>query len=552
VVTAQVSWTAALRKRPTPLDDAPEADFLVVGAGAAGCALASRLAQRPGVSVVVLEAGRLGGWLTTRMPAGILGMKGNPRYDWLHRSEPDPTRHGQTEVWARGKAVGGSSATNGMVFVRGCAADFNAWESLGARGWGWRDVLPIFRRLERAEDRDSPVRGHHGPMRVSRLPHVHRLTPSFIESCQALGIPFNDDVNGVSQEGVGYAQANIANGRRVDSYTAFVKPRLGRNLRVIEEIEVERLLLEDRSAVGVVATRDGLSYEIRGRAGVILCAGTIGSPRILMLSGLGPARDLSSCGIEPVADLPEVGRNLMEHPGIFADFEVDCATANNQTQPLSAVSNIVRWLLLKSGPAASPAVQALAFFRSSGERREPNLQFQLYPFAGESETRIPRLENRRLMSLSVSLSHPESRGFIRLNSANPGLAPEIHPQLLESQTDVNQLIEGVRWARRVVGTQPFARHVVQPPAISAETADASDLEDFIRRNAVPMYHPAGSCRMGSDPQSVVDPTLRVNGIGRLWIADNSIFPRHISGNLHATALMIGERAADFIGTGPTG
>jgi choline dehydrogenase len=540
-----------LRKKPTPLHNALEADFVVVGAGTAGCALASRLAQKPDVSVMVLEAGRTGGRLATKVPAGMIAMRENPRYDWLHHSEPDPTRHGGTEVWARGKALGGSSATNGMVFIRGCAADFDAWEGLGARGWGWRDVLPVFRRLERADRHDSPVRGRDGPMRVSRLPHVHRLTPCFIETCQALGIPFNDDLNGVSQEGVGYVQANIADGCRVDSYTAFVKPRLGRNLRVIDEILVERILLEDRLAVGVVATRGGLSYAISARAGVILCAGTIGSPHILMLSGLGPARDLSSHGIKPVADLPEVGRNLMEHPAVFADFEVDCATANNQTQPLNAVWHIVRWLLLRSGPAANPAVQAVAFFRSCGEQREPNLQFQLYPFAGMSKTRLPRLENRRLMSLSVSLSHPESRGFIHLKAANPRVAPEIHPRLLESQADVKQLIEGARWARRVVVTPPFARHVIRPPAISAETASASDMEDIIRRSAVPLYHAAGSCRMGSDPRSVVDSTLRVNGIGRLWIADNSIFPRHISGNTHATALMIGERAADFIGAGPT-
>lgn len=539
-----------MKKEPAPLHDELTADYVVVGAGSAGCVLASRLAQQPDVSVIVLEAGRAGGRLATKVPAGMIAMRDNPRYDWLHHSEPDPTRHGQAEVWARGKSLGGSSATNGMIFVRGRAADFDAWEALGARGWGWRDVQPAFRRLERVEHPGSPLRGRDGPMRVSRLPHVHRLTPGFIETCQALGIPFNDDLNGASQEGVGYAQANIAGGCRADSYTAFVKPRLGRNLRVIEEMQVERVLLEDRLAVGVVATRGGRSHAIRARAGVILSAGTIGSPHILMLSGLGPAGDLSSRGIRPVADLPEVGRNLMEHPALFADFEVDCATANDQTQPLNAVWHIARWLLLRNGPAANPAVQALAFFRSCSEQREPDLQFQLYPFAGTPKTGFPRFENRRLMSLSVSLSHPESRGFIRLKAADPRVAPEIHPRLLESQDDVKRLIEGARWARRIGLTPPFARHVTRSTAISEEGASASDMEDMVRRNAVPMYHPAGTCRMGSDPRSVVDPTLRVNGIGRLWVADNSIFPRHVSGNTHATALMIGERAAEFIGSDP--
>lgn len=520
-----------------------EADLIVVGAGSAGCAAAGRLAER-GLSVLLIEAGHRRWRFVTKMPGAVLGVAGHPRFDWAHCSEPDPSRNGRSELWARGRVLGGSSAINGMVFVRGAAGDFDAWEKLGARGWSAADVLPVFRRIESATGFAGSARGHEGPMPVSRLACPHPLTAPFIAACEAAGIPFNADLNGEHQQGVGYAQANIACGCRIDAYDAYVKPRLGRNLRVLDGHAVARILFSGHRAIGIETICGGAVHTLRARAGVMLCAGAIGSPHLLMLSGVGPAQDLRAHGIAPLVDLPEAGRNLMEHPAVFVDLEVDCDTGNNDAQPLRALRHGARWLLRGNGPAANPAAQALAFFRSSADGTGPDLQFQFYAFARTAASDSRRLENRRLMSLSVSLSHPESRGFLRLKSADPRMPPEIHPRLLAAEADVWRLTQGFRWAKRVIGSAPFAAHVVKD--LTACSTGDDDLDAFIRNAAEPLYHVAGTCRSGSDLRSVVDPTLRVCGTDGLWVADTSIFPRHISGNTHATALMIGERAADLI------
>ncbi|MFN3656735.1 MAG: GMC family oxidoreductase [Pseudolabrys sp.] len=518
---------------------AAEADVIVVGAGSAGSAAAARLADA-GRSVLLVEAGR-GRWrVVTRMPGAVIGLVGRPGFDWCHFSEEDRTRHGRRELWSRGKLPGGSSAINGMVFVRGAASDFDAWERLGARGWSAADVLPIFRRLERT-DFDDATRGRDGPIPVSRLSCMHPLTACFVEACRSLGIPLNADLNGIRQEGVGYVQANIARGRRVDAFDAYVRPRIGSKLRFLAGHRANRIVFDGNRAVGIEMDRDGVTSFLSARGGVVLCAGAIGSPHLLMLSGIGPAHDLRACGIVPRMDMPEVGRNLMEHPAVFVDVEVDCATGNSDAQLPKALLHGARWLLRGDGPAANPAAQALAFFRSSARADEPDLQFQLFAFA---RTTARWLEDRRLMSLSVSLSHPESRGFLRLRSADPGNLLEIHPHLLAARPDVHLLARGFDWARRVICAAPFAAHVVKD--LTPHAGSTEELEIYIRKAAEPLYHVAGTCRMGSDAASVLDPSLRVRNTDGVWVADTSIFPRHISGNTHATALMIGERAGELI------
>ena len=524
-----------------------EADYVVVGAGSAGCVVAGRLAERGDVSVLLLEAGRKERIPLSRMPAAVVKTLGDPFYDWNFKTEPDPSRLDRQEVWPRGKGPGGSSMLNGMVFVRGAASDFDAWEALGATGWGWADVLPAFRRLEASRIQDNEMRGQLGPLPVAGLAQVHPLTPAFLKACAKVGIEANADLNGRSQTGAGLVQANIDNGLRVSAFDAFVKLLLGPRLRLLDDALVERILFQGRRATGVLVRRGGETVQVQARLGVVLSAGTINSPQLLMLSGVGPGADLQRCGVDPLLVRPEVGRNLMEHAAVYARFEVDQPTGNSQARPMQAAVHLARWALLRTGPVANPTVQALAFFRSSPHQDSPDLQCQLLPFAAGARNGRSWLEPRPLMSMSINVSHPRSRGELRLRSADPASPMAIHPRLLEDDEDLAKLTAGVRWMGRLLAQPALADHIVGRPDLPSHDADESALVDHVRRTATPVFHPVGTCRMGRDREAVVTPDLQVQGLERLWVADASVFPRHISGNTNATALMIGEKAAELIG-----
>jgi len=523
-----------------------EADYVIVGAGSAGCVVARRLAERGGASVVLLEAGRSERIALSRMPAAVVKTLGDPFYDWNFTTEPDPSRLDRTEVWPRGKGPGGSSRLNGMVFVRGASSDFDAWEALGARGWGWAGVSPAFRRLEASNIQDNEARGQLGPLPVSALAQVHPLAPAFLEACAKLGVATNPDLNGRTQEGAGLVQANIENGLRVSAFDAFVKPLLGPRLRLLDNALVERIEFQGRRATGVLVRRAGERMQVQARLGVVLSAGAINSPQLLMLSGVGPGADLQRCGIAPLLVRREVGRNLMEHAAVYTRFEVDQPTANTQARPMQAAVHLARWALFRTGPAANPTVQALAFFRSSPDQEFPDLQGQLLPFAAGARNGRTWLEPRPLMSISVNVSHPRSRGELHLRSADPAAPMEILPRLLEDDEDVRKLAAGVRWMGRVLAQPALADHLVGRPDLPPADADENALVDYVRASATPVFHPAGTCRMGPDDEAVVTPDLRVQGLEGLWVADASIFPRHVSGNTNATVLMVGEKAADLI------
>ncbi|NMJ39863.1 choline dehydrogenase [Roseomonas sp. JC162] len=524
-----------------------EADYVVVGAGSAGCVLASRLSETPGVSVLLVEAGtreRIG---LTRMPAALMRTIGNPRYDWGYRSEPDPTRNGLVEDWPRGKVPGGSSAINGMIFIRGAAADYDAWESLGCAGWGWRDVLPLFRRMETADAPDNATRGGMGPQRVSALAWRHPVASDFIASGVAAGIPANDDLNGASHEGIAWNQGSTRNGLRHSAWDAFIRPNLARpNLRTMDGVLVQRITFEGRRASGLAATRNGAALAVRARREVILTAGAINSPQLLMLSGVGETSELAAHGIATVADSPEVGRNLMEHPGLYVQAELTVPTVNAEAAPLRAAWQFLRWAAGRPSPFGVPTAQVLAFLRSHPEAAEPDLQFHLFPYGSvlkDGKRIIPR---RNLATILVNVNHPRSRGRLALRSADPAAPIAIHPRLLDDDQDVETLLRGLGWVRRMATTAPFGDKVKAligvPPAAAGREADIA----FLRSAARPFYHPAGTCRMGADARAVVAPDLRVNGVSALRVADISIFPRHIAGNTNATALMIGEKAAELV------
>jgi choline dehydrogenase len=526
-----------------------EADIVVVGAGSAGCALAARLSEEKGLTVLVLEAGRRDRLGITRLPAALLRTIGNPRYDWAYVSEPDPTRNDQAELWPRGRTLGGSSAINGMIYVRGAPADYDAWEALGCTGWGWCDVLPVFRRLETADAPDATHRGGSGPQRVSALRWRHPLAADFIASGIAAGIPATADLNGPEHEGIGWNQGSTIKGRRHSAYDAFLAPVLGRpNLTVLDDVLVERLTFAGRRATGLEARRGGAPMRVVARRGVVLTAGAINSPQLLMLSGIGPAAALRRHGITPLLDAPGVGQDLMEHPGLYVQAEMTEATANRETTPLRAAWHLARWLVRRDGPVSVPTAQALAFLRSTPKAAEPDLQFHIFPYGstiGHGGKRV--IPQRNLVTILVNVNFPKSRGWLELRSADPAAPVAIHPRLLDHPEDVETLLHGLGWVRRMAVTPPFGPKlralIGVPPAAAGRATDLA----FLRGATRPFYHPAGTCRMGADAAAVVAPDLAVQGTEGLWVADVSVMPRHIAGNTNATALMIGEKAADLIG-----
>lgn len=522
-------------------------DYIVIGSGSAGCPLTARLVEK-GASVLLIEAGRKERINLTHIPAALVKTIGNKRYDWKFETEPDPTRDGLVEAWPRGKVPGGSSAINGMIFIRGTANDFNAWESMGNTGWGWNDVLPYYRRMETADlDKDNAYRGGMGPLRVSALRWKHPISGSFIKSFEAVGVPYNPDLNGASHDGVSWNQGSTDRGHRHSTFQAFIKPKLGDpKLTFIDDTLVERVLFQGRRASGVAVRQSGQRKEYHARKGIVLAAGAINSPQLLMLSGIGDPVQLKKHGIMPFIDSPEVGRNLMEHPGLYVLAEMNAPTANSYARPLNGAKAFLEWVTKRSGFLSVPTAQVLAFTKSMPSLPESDLQFHLFPmgwFKKDGKFTVP---NRNLVTILVNINHPRSMGHLELRSADPADPVRIYPRLLDHPDDLEGVRRGLGWVRKIASTGPFGSQVNRLLDVP-DVAEGKPAEDaYLRRATVPFLHPVGTCRMGSDERSVLTPDLKVRGVDGLWVADTSIFPRHITGNTNATAIMIGEKASDLI------
>ncbi len=531
---------------------AEEFDYVIAGGGTAGCILAARLSEDSTVRVLLLEAGGRPDTLWIRMPAGMGRLFVNPTYNWGYTTHAGEI-YGRRELYLpQGKVLGGSSAINGMAFVRGHAQDYDRWRALGAEGWDWNSVLPYFLRLEQRLGAPAELRGTKGPLGISDPAYRHPSSAAFIEAAVAAGVPRNPDYNGVSQEGVSYLQYSIRGGKRDTAFDAWLAPVLGRpNLTVRTGAHAHRVLLESGRATGIRYAHGGQLQDARAAREVIVSGGAIGTPRILLHSGIGPAADLARAGVPVLVDSPGVGQNLIDHPYLQPTYTTHEArqSLNRHLRGWRVFAHGAGWLLAGRGPLTIGASQAAAFVRLAGEDR-PGLQINFRPisFQYDASGRMSPDPVGRLTA-AVCVLRPRSRGKVSIGSADPMAAPNIHAAYLEHPADVEAMVEGIGWMRRIFGQEPLRSIVSQEDVPGPGVHSPEQLREFARNSSRTMCHPVGTCRMGSDEQSVVDARLRVRGVDALRVVDASVMPDIVSGNTAAATYMIGERGADLIRAG---
>lgn len=529
------------------------ADYVIVGAGSAGCVLANRLSEDGKFSVCVLEAGPPDWSPYIHIPTGFMKLMNHPKYNWCYKSEPSEWTGGRSIPVPRGKTLGGSSSINGNVFTRGNREDFNTWAQFGNRGWGYADVLPYFKRYEtKLGIRDETYRGTRGELIVTDTDWTHTLCEAFIEGAVSIGIPRTSDYNGAAQEGISYTQRTIHNRRRISAARAFLNPARSRpNLTIVTQAHATGLLLEGKRVTGVHFTRggrEGAPRTIKANRDVILCSGVFNSAQLLQLSGIGDPKHLASAGIETRHALPGVGLNLRDHyANRFTVRVKNAETLNERAQGLKLLPEIAKWVLNKPGVLSLPATMVYAFWRSDPAIANSDLQLSFVPASYELG-RQAKLDNFPGMSIATWQQRPESSGYVRVRSADPFEMPIIQPNYLDSETDRSVVLSGMKTVRRILKTQAMAPYHAGEDFPGEHIQSDAELLESIRQRGTTTYHPAGSCKMGpvSDPLAVVSDKLEVHGLGGLRVADASIMPRMISANLNAACLMIGEKASDII------
>lgn len=526
-----------------------QADYIVVGGGSAGCVLANRLSKDPSNHVILLEAGPTDWNPWIHVPVGYFKTMHNPSVDWCYRTEKDKGLNGRAIDWPRGKVLGGSSSLNGLLYVRGQKEDYDRWRQMGNEGWGWDDVLPLFKRSENQERGADEFHGVDGELSVSNMRLQRPICDAWVAAAQEAGYPFNPDYNGAEQEGVGYFQLTTRNGRRCSSAVAFLKPAKKRpNLEIITKALVHKIEVQGGCATGVVyEDAHGKTHTISCNREIVLSSGAINSPQILMLSGIGEAEQLKKNGIDVVADLPAVGKQMQDHLQARLVFKCNEPTLNDEVRSLFNQARIaMKYALFRAGPMTMAASLAVGFMRTGPHVDTPDIQFHVQPWSADSPGE--GVHPFSAFTMSVCQLRPESRGEIVLDGPDPRSYPKIHPNYLATELDQRTIVEGVNIARKIARQAPLNSKISEEfrPTKELDLDDYEGTLDWARSNSSSIYHPTGTCKMGQGPNTVVDQRLRVHGIRGLRVADCSIMPEIVSGNTNAPAIMIGEKASDMI------